>query len=161
MWKVLKANKSFILCSITAIFAAVVITNPAAANERITEENKNQTPYTITSKQWLNNTKEVITSPASWDNSDWNKALLLGGLAYFIHDKDDKVQHHFQENRNGTTNDINQRQTDLNSATERLNTPTDKEQEVLDSLNAEKTVYADLNTLKEYGYEIKYSLNGR
>ena len=106
MWKVLKSNKSFVFCSITAIFAAVVIANTAAANERIAEDNKNGTPYVITSKQWLNNTKEVVASPASWDNSDWNKALLFGGLTYFIHDNDDKVQHHFQENRNGTTNDI-------------------------------------------------------
>ena len=57
----------------------------------------------LTSKQWLANTKHVVTSPARWDSGEWQQALFLGGVTYLVHDNDEAIRRHVQTSRSGGT----------------------------------------------------------
>jgi membrane-associated phospholipid phosphatase len=45
-------------------------------------------------------TKNILTSPARWDSSDWIEASLVVGAAIGLYTQDEKIQTWVQENRN-------------------------------------------------------------
>jgi hypothetical protein len=48
-------------------------------------------------------TKNILTSPARWDSSDWLTASLVMGTAVGLYTQDDKIQSWVQKNKNTST----------------------------------------------------------
>ncbi len=59
--------------------------------------------------------KNIITSPARWDNSDWITAALVSGAAIGLYFNDEKIQEWVLDNKTTTSDDIGNNVTYLGS----------------------------------------------
>jgi len=59
--------------------------------------------------------KNIVTSPARWDNSDWITAALVSGAAIGLYYNDEKIQKWVLDNRTTTSSDIGDKVTYLGS----------------------------------------------
>lgn len=57
-------------------------------------------------KGYIKDTGALITSPSSWDGSDWIKATIFVGITAGLYAFDDEIQDWSQENRGDTTDSI-------------------------------------------------------
>jgi len=55
---------------------------------------------------YLTDTKNILTSPARWDKSDWLKAGLVMGVAVGLYTQDDKIKTSVQEHKNTTKDNL-------------------------------------------------------
>ena len=60
----------------------------------------------LTVSELTNDTKYVLTSPARWNDSDWNNLLMYGGTTYLISRNDEHSRNWFQEKRSRGSNEI-------------------------------------------------------
>jgi membrane-associated phospholipid phosphatase len=108
---------SILHCLRTAgIIALLVITTSlsafaaeiSAAPEASTQSSELRTAPVELNKDYftgyLTDTRDILTSPARWDKSDWLKASLVMGVAVGLYTQDDKIKTWVQKNKN-TTND--------------------------------------------------------
>jgi membrane-associated phospholipid phosphatase len=78
-----------------------------AMNEAPVEFNKDYI------KGYFTDFKNILTSPARWDASDWLAATLVTGVAVGLYENDEKIRTWVQDNKTTTTNDIGDNVTDL------------------------------------------------
>jgi membrane-associated phospholipid phosphatase len=52
---------------------------------------------------YLTDTKNILTSPIRWNQTDWLEASLVTGFALGLYTQDDKIKAWVQENKNATT----------------------------------------------------------
>ena len=57
-------------------------------------------------KGYVTDFKNIITSPARWDTSDWITAIAVTGVAAGLYDNDAKIQKWALNHRTTTTNNI-------------------------------------------------------
>lgn len=57
-------------------------------------------------KGYIEDTGEIITSPARWEGSDWIKASLVLGMTAGFYALDQEIRDWVQDSRNGTSDDI-------------------------------------------------------
>ena len=57
-------------------------------------------------KGYLTDTKNILTSPARWDTTDWVTFSLVTGAAVGIYFSDDKIMTWVQDNKNNKTEDF-------------------------------------------------------
>jgi hypothetical protein len=80
----------------------------SAASEASTQSSELRTAPVELNKDYftgyLTDTRDILTSPARWDKSDWLKASLVMGVAVGLYTQDDKIKTWVQKNKN-TTND--------------------------------------------------------
>ncbi len=55
---------------------------------------------------YLSDTKNILTSPARWDKSDWLEASLVTGVAVGLYTQDDKIRSWVQKHKNTTTENL-------------------------------------------------------
>lgn len=52
---------------------------------------------------YLTDTKNILTSPARWDSSDWLEATIVTGVAVGLYTQDDKIQTWVDKHKNPST----------------------------------------------------------
>jgi membrane-associated phospholipid phosphatase len=57
-------------------------------------------------KGYIEDTGEIVTSPARWEGSDWIRASLVVGMTVGLYALDQEIRDWAQDSRNGTSDDI-------------------------------------------------------
>jgi membrane-associated phospholipid phosphatase len=57
-------------------------------------------------KGYVSDTGGILTSPLDWSRSDWFEFSLFVGITTVLADDEEDIQSWFQENRNGTTDNV-------------------------------------------------------
>jgi membrane-associated phospholipid phosphatase len=96
------------LLVVTLISSAIAFDNLSTAESTtlIQTSSQKSTPVVLNSEYFTGywtDTKNILTSPARWNSSDWLEASLIMGTAVGLYTQDDKIRTWVQKNKNTTT----------------------------------------------------------
>lgn len=109
----------FICCSLPAFSSADDVVSAATATSQESQPTQNtmtNAPVELNRAYvmgYFTDFKDIVTSPALWDTSDWITAALVTGMAAGLYDNDAKIQKWSQDHKTTTTNDIGDNVTEL------------------------------------------------
>jgi hypothetical protein len=95
-----------VLAANSALLAADDSTVPAASTP---SSDSKTAPVELNGdyfKGYLTDTKNILTSPARWEQSDWLKAALVTGVAVGLYTQDDKIKTSVQNHKNTTKDNL-------------------------------------------------------
>ncbi len=104
--------KIFRIYGLVALLIIVTTSSALASDEAAVPESDQQLPNLKTESVELNkdyfigylkDTKNILTSPARWDKSDWITAAIITGIAIGLYTQDDHIQHWVRDNKNNST----------------------------------------------------------
>ncbi len=104
--------KIFRMYGLVALLIIVTTSSALASDDSVAPESDQQLPNLKTESVELNkdyfigyltDTKNILTSPARWDKSDWITAAIVTGVAIGLYTQDDQIQHWVRDNKNNST----------------------------------------------------------
>ncbi len=104
--------KIFRIYGLIALLIIAVTSSALASDDSVAPESDQQLPNLKTESVELNkdyfvgywtDTKNILTSPARWDGSDWLKAGIITGIAVGLYTQDQHIKDWIQDNKNNST----------------------------------------------------------
>ncbi len=107
-----------IILSLAPVFASAdeTASSPTSTAREDMPPQTNETPVEFNKdylKGYVTDFRNIVTSPARWDASDWLTATLVTGVAVGLYENDEKIRTWVQDHKTTTMNDIGDNVTDL------------------------------------------------
>lgn len=106
-----RASGIVLLLAVTLISSAMASDNLSTAESTTLVQTSSQKSSSVEFNReyvtgYWTDTKNILTSPARWDNSDWLEASLIMGTAVGLYTQDDNIKTWVQKNKNTTTSNL-------------------------------------------------------